>query len=137
MARLRGRLPEMGPAWTARAPIPGGDIADGDLDRLINALREQYPGLPTTWIRALAHRHGSLTESVLGSARTSADLGQHFGGGLTAREVDYLVAKEWAVNADDILWRRTKAGLHVTATARTELEAYLTTKSPNLSATSA
>jgi len=44
--------------------------------------------------------------------------------------VDYLVAKEWAASADDILWRRTKAGLHVSATARTELEAYLTTKSP-------
>jgi len=125
MARLRGRLPEMGPAWTARAPIPGGDIADGDLDRLINALREQYPELPTTWIRGLAHRHGSLTENILGSARTPADLGQHFGGGLTAREVDYLVAKEWAVSADDILWRRTKAGLHATATARTDLEVYL------------
>jgi len=128
MAHLRGRLPEMGPAWTSRVPVPGGDIADGDLNSLIDGLCKRYPELPTTWIRALVRRHGSLTEGLLGSVRTPADLGQHFGGGLTAREVDYLVDKEWAVSADDILWRRTKAGLHVTATARADLEAYLTAK---------
>jgi glycerol-3-phosphate dehydrogenase len=128
MARLRGRLPEMGPAWTSRVPVPGGDIADGDLDGLIDDLCKRYPELPTTWIRALARRHGSLAASILGSVRTPADLGQHFGGGLTAREVDYLVDKEWAVSADDILWRRTKAGLHVAATARADLEAYLTAR---------
>jgi glycerol-3-phosphate dehydrogenase len=128
MADLRGWLPEMGPAWTARVPLPGGDIADGDLNGLIDGLRSRYPELSVTWIRVLARRHGSLTESILGSARTPADLGQHFGGGLTAREVDYLVDKEWAVSADDILWRRTKAGLHVTGTARADLEAYLSAR---------
>jgi glycerol-3-phosphate dehydrogenase len=54
-----------------------------------------------------------------------ADLGQDFGGGLTQAEVDYLVAAEWAVTADDILWRRSKLGLHVTNETVEALQRYL------------
>jgi glycerol-3-phosphate dehydrogenase len=51
---------------------------------------------------------------VLGESIASDDLGKHFGAGLTEREVDYLVAEEWAQTAEDVLWRRTKCGLHMT-----------------------
>jgi len=128
MARLTASLPGMGPAWTAQSRLPGGDIPDGDLGRFIDSMCIRYPALPVTWIRGLAHRHGSIADAILGSARTPADLGPHFGGGLTAREVDYLIDSEWAMSADDILWRRTKAGLHVTGAARADLAAYLTAK---------
>jgi glycerol-3-phosphate dehydrogenase len=62
---------------------------------------------------------------VLGSAATVADLGRHFGDTLYAAEVDYLVAQEWATSVEDILWRRTKCGLHVSPSQRETLAAYL------------
>ena len=56
---------------------------------------------------------------------TPADLGRDFGGGLYAREVDWLMREEWAVDADDILWRRTKCGLHMTAAERAAVADYV------------
>jgi glycerol-3-phosphate dehydrogenase len=64
------------------------------------------------------NRHGTLTRTVLGGARTLADLGQDFGGSLFQREVDYLVQNEWATDVEDILWRRTKTGLAMTPAQR-------------------
>jgi glycerol-3-phosphate dehydrogenase len=62
---------------------------------------------------------------VLGSAATVADLGRHFGDTLYAAEVDYLVAQEWANSAEDILWRRTKCGLHMSPSQRETVSDYL------------
>jgi glycerol-3-phosphate dehydrogenase len=73
----------------------------------------------------LAARHGNAARQVLGEARTAADLGPHFGAALYGREVDYLVANEWAVTADDILWRRTKAGLALDDTSQQALARYM------------
>jgi glycerol-3-phosphate dehydrogenase len=119
---------QIGPAWTANVPLPGGEIPDSDLDLFTRNLARRYPGMPPEWLRGLARRHGGRSERILGSAREPADLGQHYGGGLTTREVDYLVENEWAVSADDVLWRRTKAGLRVTGAARADLESYLAVK---------
>jgi len=115
-------LPDMGKAWTAKQPLPGGDV---DPAILIAELTRQRPGVAPGIVHGLVTRHGSRAAKILGEARTTADLGQLFGGGLTAREVDYLRAEEWAMTADDILWRRTKAGLHITGEARRSLETYL------------
>src|SRR5690606_29363339 len=73
----------------------------------------------------LAARHGSAAREVLGEARTLADLGPHFGASLYAREVDHLVTNEWALTADDILWRRTKAGLALDDAAQQALARYV------------
>jgi glycerol-3-phosphate dehydrogenase len=64
-------------------------------------------------------------EAMLGAARNMADLGEHFGAGLTTAELDYLIANEWAVTAEDILWRRTKLGLHMTDAERANVERHL------------
>jgi glycerol-3-phosphate dehydrogenase len=74
---------------------------------------------------ALAHRHGTRTPRILGDARGPADLGAHFGHTLYAAEIDYLVAHEWAIEADDVLWRRTKCGLHLRAEECDAVAAYL------------
>ena len=63
-------------------------------------------------------RHGSRAPIILGLAKHLDDLGRYFGGGLTEREVAYLREHEWAQEADDVLWRRTKCGLHMTAAER-------------------
>ena len=68
---------------------------------------------------------GSRVTAVLGEAKSIAELGQHFGAGLTEREVDYLRREEWAQTAQDILWRRTKVGLHLTDDERQALERHL------------
>jgi glycerol-3-phosphate dehydrogenase len=73
-------------------------------------------------------RHGNLSTHVLGDAKSVDELGINFGAGLTAREVDCLIADEWAESAEDILWRRTKCGLHMDAAQRAAVEAYLASR---------
>ena len=76
-------------------------------------------------LQGLARRHGALAYDVLGNAASAADLGEHFGAELYTREVDYLLAHEWAHSAEDVLWRRTKAGLQLTPGQREAVARYL------------
>ncbi|MEN9705585.1 MAG: hypothetical protein RLZZ393_1464 [Pseudomonadota bacterium] len=98
--------------WTSGTPLPGGDIPGGDMGRFVAHALERWHGLPPGLVRQLAHRHGTRMARILGTARDLHDLGDDFGGGLTGAEVGYLRREEWARTAEDILWRRTKAGLH-------------------------
>jgi len=81
--------------------------------------------LPHELLHALFRRHGSLSAEVLGDAREIADLGRDFGGGLYEREACYFLGKEWAVEAEDMLWRRSKAGLHMNESERRDFAAWL------------
>ncbi len=108
---LKPFFPQMKPAWTMATTLPGGDLPAGGLDAWIAELARRYPALPAEIVAGLARRHGSLAPKVLGAAQSVADLGEHFGDGLTAAEVRYMVAYEWARTADDVLWRRSKCGL--------------------------
>jgi glycerol-3-phosphate dehydrogenase len=112
-------------AWTRKAPLPGGDIKRGGMAALTRALSTRYPWLPEQSRSALLRRHGTRTAQVLGEARTVEELGRHFGHTLYAAEVDHFVAQEWARSAEDVLWRRTKCGLHLDAPAREAVAAYL------------
>ena len=100
-------------AWTANAPLPGGDMPGSDFDGFMRRLESQYPDLPRSLIRRLAHAYGTRTPRLLGQSRTLNDLGDMFGGDLSRAEVDYLVREEWARTAEDILYRRSKLGLHL------------------------
>jgi glycerol-3-phosphate dehydrogenase len=113
MERLKPFLPGLKPAWTATRPLPGGAIARGDMTAYVSTIVSQYPNLPGDLLRSLARRHGSELPAVLGDARTPADLGIDFGGGLYEREVEFFVRHEWARTAEDIIWRRSKAGLRL------------------------
>ena len=115
LAELKPFFSQMKPAWTHDAVLPGGDLPQGDREAWLAQLGRTYPGVSSELLHALAHRHGTLATSVLGDARTNADLGEDFGADLTAREIDYLRSDEWALTRDDILWRRTKCGLSMTA----------------------
>jgi len=97
----------------------------GRISILARDLASRYPALPADLRDALLHRHGSRAPLILGQATTAQDLGTHFGHTLYATEVDYMVAHEWAHSAEDVLWRRTKCGLHLTAAQRDALTAYL------------
>lgn len=113
LEKLAPWFPTLASPWTADVALPGGDIPGGDANRYMAALAARYAGLPATLIKALVERHGSRVPDVLGATCGMADLGESFGAELYAREIDYFMAYEWAARPEDVLWRRTKAGLHL------------------------
>ena len=125
LARLASSLPAMEAPWTAGAPLPGGDFPVDGATALQAALRQDYPFLDDRWARRLVRQYGMDARAVLGVAKSVADLGRRFGHDLTEAEVRWLVDREWAETADDILWRRTKLGLRLTAEEVRKLEDWL------------
>jgi glycerol-3-phosphate dehydrogenase len=123
---LKSFLPPMRSPWTKPAVLPGGDLPAGGLPAWIGELVRRFPGLPADLLRDLARRHGTLALAILGTAKKRADLGEDFGHGLTAAEIDYLVREEWARSGDDVLWRRTKCGIGITDKERKRVAAYVT-----------
>jgi len=89
------------------------------------------PGLPRDLVRNLARRHGTGLDELLEGVSTVADLGRAFGGCLYEKEVHYLMREEWAVEPDDVLWRRTKEGLHMTADQRASFALWMRSRRPN------
>ncbi|SHF14049.1 homodimeric glycerol 3-phosphate dehydrogenase (quinone) [Modicisalibacter ilicicola DSM 19980] len=116
-------LPAMGEPWTATALLPGGDI--GSQADFTRRLLHDYPFLGEKRARRFASSYGSLSLGFLEGCRASEDLGEEFGAGLTRREVDHLIANEWAREADDILWRRTKMALRLDESQRRRLADYV------------
>jgi glycerol-3-phosphate dehydrogenase len=111
--------------WTGKAPLPGGDMEVSALPALAASLRRTYPFLSQTHADRLAHAYGTRAAKMLGNATSLADLGQSFGATLTEREVRYLMAEEWALTAEDIVWRRSKLGLRLSRQEIAALEAWI------------
>ena len=126
--KLKPYFSKAGPAWTRDAVLPGADLPGGSLEHFTARLGERYPWLAVDLKRRLARSYGTDALDILGNAARPADLGLEFGGGLTAREVDWLIAREWAREIDDILWRRTKLGLAIDAAGTERLRGYLAAK---------
>jgi glycerol-3-phosphate dehydrogenase len=122
---LKAFFPDMKPSWTENAKMPGGDIIDADFDKFFATVRQRWPFLPEQVAHRLARAYGTRVVELLGEAKSMTDLGEDFGAGLTAAEVDYLMRREWARTAEDILWRRSKLGLHVPAGAPAKIDAYI------------
>ncbi len=121
-------LPFLGaarPAWTERAALPGGDMPGADFDAFLAELEAARPWLPEGLARRLARAYGTRVEALLGSARGLEDLGEDLGGGLTEAEVDYLMDREWAASAEDILWRRSRLGLHLSDEDKVRLDDWI------------
>ena len=88
-------------------------------------MAKRYDVLDPALVARLCRAYGTRIDALLDGVKSAADLGRDFGAGLSAREVDYLVANEWATTADDILWRRTKLGLRFGPEGVADLTAYL------------
>jgi glycerol-3-phosphate dehydrogenase len=121
LEKLEPYLPEMGKSWTGDTPLPGGDLPGGDFEAFLLMVRDRWPFLSPDNAERMARAYGTRIALVLGDAGELDNLG----GGLSTREIDYLVTHEWARTADDILWRRTKIGLHTGEATRAQVEAYL------------
>ena len=111
--------------WTAQSPLPGGDFAYDGLEALIERTLQRWPFLTDAHARRLTRAYGTRVENVLAQATRADDLGQRLGADLTAAEVRYLMAKEWALTADDVLWRRSKLGLRISPEQRGMLERFM------------
>ncbi len=125
--KLAPFFPGLGGRWTARAPLPGGDMPDADFDRWLADFRKRFPWLPADLARHYARLYGTRAEALIAGAGSLADLGKHFGALFYEREARFLQATEWAVSAEDILERRTKHGLHLDPAGRAAFERWLQT----------
>ncbi|MCP3732246.1 glycerol-3-phosphate dehydrogenase [Sphingomonas sp. MG17] len=125
LAALAPFFPGARPAWTRGVALPGGDIPEGDFDAYLRSLVLRYPHLDAGLLRRMTRSHGTRAPLLLGETEYVSDLGQDFGGGVYAREVDYLSDHEWAQSGEDILFRRTKCGLHAPKGAAASIDAYL------------
>ncbi|KAA3450778.1 glycerol-3-phosphate dehydrogenase [Mesorhizobium sp. SARCC-RB16n] len=120
--RIAPFFPHMGKAWTAKAHLPGGDIANADFEQFLGDLANEYPWMPASLLKHYGRLYGTRTRSVVGGARSLAALGRCFGKDFFEREANYLFEQEWAEHAADILERRTKHGLHLSAEERLAFE---------------
>ncbi len=111
--------------WTAGVPLPGGDFPVDGVPKLIATLKAAHPFLSVYWARRLVRAYGTEAAEVTGDAKTPEDMGRNFGGTLTEREVDWLMAREYARSAEDVVWRRSKLGLRMTLDEITALDAWM------------
>lgn len=123
--RLQRWFPQLGPQWTRGAVLNGGNLGGGGFCALLRDMERDYPWLSPTLRVALARRHGSNVQALLANADDVAALGTDFGADLFAREVDYFVQHEWAGSGEDVLWRRSKCGLHLTPAQQQAVGAYV------------
>jgi len=114
-----------GKPWTATAPLPGGDFAMTDFDGEVDRLKRDYAFLDAKHAARLFRLYGTTARAILGRAREYADLGRHFGADLYAAELRHLARREWAMTAEDVLWRRTKLGLSLTPAEAAEVEGFM------------
>jgi glycerol-3-phosphate dehydrogenase len=134
LEKLAPFFPAAKGAWTSRVPLPGGDIANADFDRYVADRARALPWLPPATLHALARRHGTRLERIVDGARCLEDLGEDFGAGLYAREIDHFIRDEWARSAEDVLFRRTKLGLHLDERGKQAVAHYLFRSAPRSSA---
>ena len=127
MDEIKPFFPAMKGSWTATGTLPGGNIAHDAVEARIAELQKAYSFLKPANVRRLFRAYGTEVEKILGEARFAADLGQCFGP-VTEKEIDFLRQNEWVVTADDLLWRRSKLGLHMKPEEQEALRAFMAPK---------
>ena len=113
MAELAPHLERTGADWTAGVALPGGDFAVDGVEDLISALLVRYKFLNPAWAKRLVRHYGTETWEILSDAQSLDDLGQNFGATLTEAELRWIISREFAHTAEDVIWRRTKLGLRL------------------------
>lgn len=104
--------------WTESALLPGGDLINSDFELFYNDMHKRYRALNTDLLRRLCHAYGTRITLLLGDGTHQPELGRHFGAGLYELEAKFLINHEWATSAEDIMWRRSKLGLHMSEDER-------------------
>ncbi|TCD16680.1 glycerol-3-phosphate dehydrogenase [Oricola cellulosilytica] len=125
LEKIAALIGERGKSWTSGAVLPGGDFPATEFRAHVAALKRDYPFLNDRDATRYSRVYGTRARDILGASRSSEQLGRDFGSGLKEAEVRYLIEQEWALAADDILWRRTKLGLKLNEGQVTALEAFM------------
>jgi glycerol-3-phosphate dehydrogenase len=126
LQELKPYFPAMTAAWTHREALPGGDIESPGA--MVNVLSCKHSALPINYLARLVNRYGSRASAVLDGVKSISDLGKIFGTDanlLSEREIDFCIRREWARGADDVLWRRTKCGLHMDDAERARATSFI------------
>ncbi len=125
ITKLSPYFEKLAPNWTYAAPLPGGDFPASHPAALSDELSHQYPWVPPAQLKRMTQAYGTRVPPILGGAHSLSELGRHFGAGLYENEVRYLRNTEFAQTADDILWRRSKLGLHMKSNEKLELQTWI------------
>ncbi|MDQ0023277.1 glycerol-3-phosphate dehydrogenase [Variovorax paradoxus] len=140
VGKMLGQSSAQRPPWTDGAFLAGGDLSawigaatrpDDDFERFVAAVQARYPWLDARLTRRLARAYGARVAELLGDAKVMADMGEAVAPGLHERELRFLQEQEWAISADDVLWRRSKLGLHYTAEERQQVADWLQARATN------
>ncbi len=113
LEKIKHYYPDMGKPWTKKAYFPGGNIPEADFEEFYQSQLDHYPDLDPKLVRLFCRRYGTRVTRVLKNG-----VGRIFGGDLTEADARYLVEYEWAKAPEDVLWRRTKCGLHMSEAQR-------------------
>jgi glycerol-3-phosphate dehydrogenase len=128
LEKISAAIGEKGSPWTAASHLPGGDFPVEGYAAAVGRLKAAYPFLADAHARRLTRRYGTRASVLLGPAKSLADLGRRFGADLYEAEVRYLVQHEWAITAEDVLWRRSKRGLYLSRDEAAALDNYMLTR---------
>ena len=126
LAKISTQFEGLSGNWTAGVSMPGGDFPVDGVPALIAKLQASYPFLNEPWARRLVRAYGTDAAGMLADAKTLDDLGEDFGASITARELDWLKAHEFARTGEDVCWRRSKLGLRLTPAQVARINAYMT-----------
>jgi D-erythritol 1-phosphate dehydrogenase len=125
LEKLQPFFPRMGGHWTEREPLPGGDMPNADFDAYLKQFSTEYAWLPAELVRHYLRLYGTRAHRILEGTKSLADLGTHFGANFYERELRYLIDEEWAEEMEDVLWRRTKYGLHLSPPEQDALKQWM------------
>lgn len=109
-------------SWTAKAKLPGGDFDGKSFEEFYKEIRVAYKFLPDNLLLRYARAYGSRTKYLIGESQSKNDLGEYFGDNIYEAEILYLIRYEFATTLEDVLWRRSKLGLHISSTTKDHLE---------------
>ncbi|MCP4128133.1 MAG: glycerol-3-phosphate dehydrogenase [Gammaproteobacteria bacterium] len=129
---LSGAYPIPGHAWTSMSHLPGGDIANADLEVFLTLCNKRYPWIDQTLLKDYVTKYGTRISTLLEGCGSMDDLGKRMSPGLYEREVAYLMKHEYARSADDVLWRRTKHGLHASSLEIEQLDNWMKQQLPEV-----
>ncbi|MDV7341077.1 glycerol-3-phosphate dehydrogenase [Terasakiella sp. A23] len=122
LLKIAPYFPHIKPAWTKDAPLPGGEFDVSTVNEKIEQLRKEFSYLDKAWATRLVRMYGLRAWEILDQKHKKEDLGIDFGATLTETEVMFMINEEWATSVEDILWRRSKLGLHMTNAQKSILE---------------
>jgi len=123
--KLASRFPDTHGPWTAGVPLPGGDFPVDGVEGLIADLRTRHPFLSARWAQRLIRAYGTEAKAILNGASTPDELGRDFGATLTEAELRWLITHEYARTAEDVVWRRSKLGLRLSAAQIAAIDAFM------------